>query len=158
LGFSLVDELGRGAFGRVFLARQGELSDRPVALKITADLRGEPQTLARLQHTNIVPVYSVHRSGAFHAVCMPYFGPTPLGDVIERLRPDDSLPTAGRHIVTTLNGRKSRTRESPSAPPANGHSDVPISSRGEGNEASAVANEEALASPRSPRGETVNPL
>lgn len=158
LGFSLVDELGRGAFGRVFLARQGELSDRPVALKITADLRGEPQTLARLQHTNIVPVHSVHQSGAFHAVCMPYFGPTTLGDVIESLRPDDSLPTSGRHIVTTLNGRKSRTRESPSASPAHGHSDTPVSSRGEGSEASASAHEEALASPRSPRGETVNPL
>src|SRR4051794_10890539 len=32
LGFRLEAELGRGAFGRVFLARQGELADRPVAL------------------------------------------------------------------------------------------------------------------------------
>jgi serine/threonine protein kinase/Tfp pilus assembly protein PilF len=158
LGFSLIDELGRGAFGRVFLARQAELSDRPVALKITADLRGEPQTLARMQHTNIVPVHSVHRSGAFHAVCMPYFGATTLGDVIESLRPDDALPKSGRHIVTTLNGRKSRTRELHSQAPANGPSDNHASLRRERSEASALPSEDALAAVRSPRGETVNPL
>src|SRR5436305_705847 len=36
-GFLLVGRLGRGAFGTVFLARQGELADRPVALKVCAD-------------------------------------------------------------------------------------------------------------------------
>src|SRR5262245_8726718 len=34
LGFRIVGELGRGAFGRVFLARQGDLADRFVALKV----------------------------------------------------------------------------------------------------------------------------
>ena len=33
-GFVLTAELGRGAFGRVYLARQGDLADRPVALKV----------------------------------------------------------------------------------------------------------------------------
>ena len=33
-GFRLDRELGRGAFGRVYLARQGDLADRPVALKV----------------------------------------------------------------------------------------------------------------------------
>src|SRR5436305_2044547 len=74
LGFRLEAELGRGAFGRVFLARQGELADRPVALKVSADLTGESQTLAQLQHTNIVPINSIHRAGAVQAVCMPYYG------------------------------------------------------------------------------------
>src|SRR3954464_1604736 len=36
-GFRLLEELGRGAFGRVFLARQGDLADRPVVLKVAAD-------------------------------------------------------------------------------------------------------------------------
>src|SRR3954471_12821050 len=76
LGFRLVGELGQGAFGRVYLAEQDELANRRVALKVAADLTGEPQTLAQLQHTNIVPVYSVHRRGALQAVCMPYFGAT----------------------------------------------------------------------------------
>src|SRR5262245_50139200 len=30
LGFDLIAELGRGAFGRVYLARQADLADRPV--------------------------------------------------------------------------------------------------------------------------------
>src|SRR5262249_11842485 len=74
LGFHLIAELGRGAFGKVFLARQGELADRPVALKISSDIRGESRTLAQLQHTNIVPIYSVHHASPFHAVCMPFLG------------------------------------------------------------------------------------
>jgi eukaryotic-like serine/threonine-protein kinase len=111
LGFHLVEELGRGAFGRVFLARQMDLADRAVALKIALDLYGETQTLARLQHTNIVPVYSVHRAGPLQAICMPYFGATTLADVVRGLGGAPGLPDSGKHLVSTLNGRKSRTRE-----------------------------------------------
>ena len=77
-GFSLVEELGRGAFARVFLARERQLADRPVAIKVTRRGSREPQTLARLQHTHaIVPVHS-HRIDAttgpaslVHAVFRP---------------------------------------------------------------------------------------
>lgn len=62
LGFELMFELGRGAFSRVFLARQASLGNRVVALKISVDLFSEPQKLAQLQHTNIVPIYSVHHA------------------------------------------------------------------------------------------------
>ena len=44
--FELIDTLGEGAFGQVFLARQGDLADRLVALKISADLLDEPAKLA----------------------------------------------------------------------------------------------------------------
>ena len=83
-GFSLVEELGRGAFARVFLARERQLADRPVALKVTRRGSREPQTLARLQHTHIVPVYS-HRIDAatgLHLLCMPYFGRLTLARVL----------------------------------------------------------------------------
>src|SRR5262245_44757494 len=73
LGFRLVAELGRGALGRVFLARQGDVGDRPVVLKVSPDIDDETRTLAQLQHTNVVPLYSVHRAGPLQAVCMPYF-------------------------------------------------------------------------------------
>ena len=88
VGFQLISELGRGAFGRVFLAQQGELADRPVALKIAPDVARESQRLARLQHTNIVPIYSVHRLAPFQAICMPYFGSTTLAHLIAKLRQD----------------------------------------------------------------------
>ena len=51
LGFHLDAELGRGAFARVFLARQLSLASRAVVLKISANLMGESRMLAQLQHT-----------------------------------------------------------------------------------------------------------
>jgi tetratricopeptide (TPR) repeat protein len=88
-GFQLVKEIGRGAFGRVYLARQGDLAGRPVALKVSAELVEESHRLAQLQHTNIVPIYSVHRAGPLQALCMPYLGSTTLADVLaaRRARP-----------------------------------------------------------------------
>jgi serine/threonine protein kinase/tetratricopeptide (TPR) repeat protein len=101
-GFELVAVLGRGTFGRVYLASQGDLADRFVALKISPDLTGESRTLARLQHTNIVPIYSVHRVDSFHAVCMPFFGATTLGHLLARYRGRATLPSTGRQLVDTL--------------------------------------------------------
>ena len=103
-GFQLVALLGKGAFGRVYLARQDELAERYVALKVSADLTGESRTLAQLQHTNIVPVYSAHRADGFEAVCMPYLGPITLAGLLHRCRQKNALPTTGRELVHTLNG------------------------------------------------------
>ncbi len=106
LSFRLVDEIGRGAFGRVFLARQMDLAGRQVVLKITAELPGESQTLAQLQHTNIVPIYSAHAREPFHALCMPFFGTTTLADVVGGLAPGRPLPLSGKHFATTVGDRK----------------------------------------------------
>lgn len=54
--FYLMSVLGAGSFGSVFLARQ-ESMQRLVALKISADKGTEAQTLAQLDHPNIVRVY-----------------------------------------------------------------------------------------------------
>ncbi len=109
LGFELQQELGRGAFARVFLALQSELADRPVVLKVSADRGGESQTLAQLQHTNIVPIFSVHRTGLFQALCMPYMGSITLADVYQDLKGLPSLPDSGRGLVSTLCGRRNST-------------------------------------------------
>jgi serine/threonine protein kinase/Tfp pilus assembly protein PilF len=110
LGFRLVQELGRGAFGRVFLATQEGLAGRPVALKVGADLFEESQTLAQLQHTHIVPIYSAHRAGPVQALCMPYFGATTLADVLKDLGAAHTLPESGKALLGTINHRKSITR------------------------------------------------
>jgi serine/threonine protein kinase/tetratricopeptide (TPR) repeat protein len=83
-GFHLVEELGRGAFARVFLARERQLADRPVALKVARTGSREPQTLARLQHTHIVPVHSSRTDPVtgLHLLCMPYFGRLTLARVL----------------------------------------------------------------------------
>jgi len=84
-GFRIVAELGRGAFARVYLARQVDLGERPVALKISRAEGDEPQLLARLQHTHIVPIHSVHDDPAtgLRMLCMPYLGGANLAQVIE---------------------------------------------------------------------------
>lgn len=105
LGFQLVRVLGRGAFGRVYLARQSILADRFVALKVSCNLWHESQTLALLQHTNIVPIYSVHRTGPFQAVCMPYFGSVTLADVLSEVVGGETLPDSGKSFVNNLAAR-----------------------------------------------------
>ena len=58
--FYLMSKLGTGAFGSVFLARQ-ESMQRMVALKISGDKGTEGQTLAQLDHPNIVRVHDQTR-------------------------------------------------------------------------------------------------
>jgi eukaryotic-like serine/threonine-protein kinase len=111
LGFRILAELGRGAFGCVYLAQQRDLASRYVALKVSTDIVGESQALAQLQHTNIVPIYSVHRASPFQAVCMPYFGATTVGDLLKNWRERNSLPESGKELVSTLCNRKSITRQ-----------------------------------------------
>ena len=84
-GFRLVLELGRGAAGRVFLAVQPSLADRPVVLKIATRGREEHLALARLQHMNIVPLYSEHvlQARDLQILCMPFLGGATLGRVLE---------------------------------------------------------------------------
>jgi serine/threonine protein kinase/Flp pilus assembly protein TadD len=108
-GFQLVEELGRGGFGRVFLARQGDLANRCVALKISTDLFGESQTLAQLQHTNIVPIHSLHRVGPLQAVCMPYFGATTLAAVLKEIQASAVIPESGKALVSTVHNCQSQT-------------------------------------------------
>ena len=129
-GFELISILGRGTFGRVYLARQGVLADRFVALKVSADLAGESRTLARMQHTNIMPVYSVHRHPPFQAVCMPFLGATTLAHLLIRYRGSGSLPRTGHQLVDTLCVLNDKTAVST---PSNGVVKMPAGSDGTTN-------------------------
>src|SRR5262249_3141405 len=103
-GFRLRHELGRGAFARVFLGEQPELADRPVVLKVSAMEGREAQTMAQLQHTHIVPVYSIHEDAraGLRAVCMPYFGGASLSAVLKALWVEKGRPDAGEQLVSAL--------------------------------------------------------
>jgi eukaryotic-like serine/threonine-protein kinase len=96
-GFWLLDQLGDGRFARVFLAKQPDLAGRLVVLKFSTLEGAEPQTLALLQHTHIVPIYSVHEdeSADLRAVCMPYFGGASLAHVLDVVYRGPALPIAG---------------------------------------------------------------
>lgn len=85
-GYLLLDELGRGVLGRVFLATQPDLANRPVVLKVTPRTGEEHLSLARLQHTNIVPLYAVHDlNDEIRALCMPYLGGVTLARILGEL-------------------------------------------------------------------------
>ena len=103
-GFRLLSELGRGAFARVYLAEQADLANRQVALKVAPALGDEPQRLARLQHTHIVPIHSVHDDLAtgLRLLCMPYLGGANLADVLNAA--GNRLPSlvSGRSLVEAL--------------------------------------------------------
>ncbi|MEZ6063492.1 MAG: protein kinase [Planctomycetaceae bacterium] len=103
LNFRLVGELGRGAFARVFLAEQRALSDRLVVLKVSAARLREAERLAQLQHTNIVPVYSVDYLDDASVICMPYFGATTLRHLIEALSSDAARKADGHEFLSTVN-------------------------------------------------------
>ncbi len=114
-GFRIVSELGRGAFARVYMAEQIDLANRPVALKVAHALGDEPQALARLQHTHIVPIFSIHddRVTGLRLLCMPYVGGANLEQVLERS--STRVPTRqaeGRSLVEALDlvGGRAPTR------------------------------------------------
>ena len=107
-GFRLVEELGRGSFARVFRAEERRLADRPVVLKVSRLGSREPQTLARLQHTHIVPVHSYRtdRATGLHLLCMPYFGRLTLARVLAE--PAVAVARTGADLVAALDRLEAR--------------------------------------------------
>ncbi len=100
LEFTILEPLGQGKFGRVYLASQAHLSDRLVVIKVTTDFWCEAERLARLQHTNIVPIYSVHQEQGLQAVCMPFCGRKTLRDLLQFQR--DPARRSGAEVLDWL--------------------------------------------------------
>src|SRR5579871_5608815 len=102
--YELLAELGRGGRGRVFLAVEPRLANRPVVLKMTSIDGSEHLTLARLQHTHIVPLNVVQEDSDrnLRALCMPYFGGTSLDQLLEALKSKPSAQRTGQDLVDAL--------------------------------------------------------
>ncbi len=95
---------GAARAGHVFLASQPSLGDRPVVVKLTTFHGQEHLTLARLQHTNIVPLYAVVDDAVrkLRILCMPYFGGVTLDVLLDKLA---DLPPRDRnlpHVIANL--------------------------------------------------------
>jgi serine/threonine protein kinase len=97
--FKLLSMLGKGGAGRVYLALDGELGQRKVALKISSDQGGEPAIQGILDHPHIVPVLSVihEPKTGLRGLCMPYRPGRPLDVVLERLK-SESGPHKAREL------------------------------------------------------------
>ncbi|MFI5459583.1 MAG: protein kinase [Isosphaerales bacterium] len=118
-GFRIVLELGRGAFAHVYLAEEVNLGRRLVAIKVSRPDGDEPQILARLQHTHIVPVNSVcdDPASGLRVLCMPYFGGANLAQVLEAAGGPVPIGHDGRSLVKALD-QISRSLPSCSSRPA----------------------------------------
>jgi outer membrane protein assembly factor BamB len=101
--FRIIRELGRGGMGVVYKAEQTSLR-RVVALKVlrfgvVADqeamqrFQREAETVARLHHTNIVPIFAVGCERGVHYYAMQYIAGRSLADVLaESQRSGKPLP------------------------------------------------------------------
>ncbi len=100
--FTLLRELGRGSFARVFLAVEARAGNRKVVIKLTAHSGDEAHTLGQLDHPNIVPLLSAPwiAETKLTAVCMPYMGAATLHDLIDRAFPlRDSPPPRFAEVI-----------------------------------------------------------
>ena len=102
--YHLVAELGQGAQGKVFLARQIPLACRPVVLKLTPCEGAEHLNLARLQHTYIVPLFCaediVERN--LRLLCMPFLGAITLAQVLGHLKDRPASARTGKDVDQIL--------------------------------------------------------
>ncbi|WP_433634517.1 serine/threonine-protein kinase [Nocardia sp. CA-120079] len=101
--FDLMTGLGRGAFARVFLARQRSMQ-RLVAVKISQDKSAEPQTLAQLDHDYIVRVFDqrVLESRRLRLLYMQYVPGGTLFTVLERVRNTPAAERSGALLVDVI--------------------------------------------------------
>lgn len=102
--FQLLEQLGRGAHGRVYLARQRSLADRLLVLKLSAVAGHEHTSLARLQHTHIMPLYWAqdYRQAGLRALCMPYFGGATLAELLASLQDSPPNRRSGAGLLAAL--------------------------------------------------------
>ena len=103
--FRVLEELGRGALARVYVCEQIDVGARRIVLKIAHRGGYEADTLGRLKHPHIVPIYSVHEDPTTEntGICMPFQGRSTLCDVIDLAWQKDTPPTSDEVILHAAN-------------------------------------------------------
>jgi Protein kinase domain len=101
--FRLLEMIGQGGFGVVYLARDEHL-DREVAIKLLHprlvsrdDVKAEGRALAKVDHSNVLTVYGVEEHNGQLALCMKYIRGRTLEDIIRTDGPmnaDEALVVA----------------------------------------------------------------
>ena len=118
--FELKVELGKGAFGVVFLAFQ-ESMQRTVALKISANRGTEAQVLAQLEHPNIVGVYDrrVLPSSDIQLFYMQYVRGGTLQDALKHVQTQTRDQWNGKLVLDAIDSAlKSHGEVIPAPTPA----------------------------------------
>jgi serine/threonine protein kinase len=112
--YAIKKQLGRGAMGAVFLARDTQLN-RDVALKVPTFSDKSPanmierfyreaRTAATLTHPNICPVYDVGQHDGTHFISMGYIEGRPLSEYIEsgKKQPEQRAAAVVRKLALAL--------------------------------------------------------
>ncbi len=105
--FDLLSLLGQGAFASVFIARQRSMQ-RIVAVKISADRGAEPQTLARLDHPNIVRIFDqrIVPERGLRLLYMQYIPGGTLRDMLDTMSRSGPLEKrTGRALLSAIDER-----------------------------------------------------
>lgn len=114
--YKVMEPLGRGAFGAVFLARDNVL-DRNVALKVMSVPEGldsdeeqhlldrferEARAAASLSHPNIVIIYDISRTKDKHFISMEYLEGETLSEVVTGPMPVDRAVNIAQQVLSAL--------------------------------------------------------
>jgi serine/threonine protein kinase len=119
--FRIIREIGHGGMGVVYEAEQESLG-RQVALKVLSPttfdspksirrFRREAETVARLHHTNIVPVFGVGDEKGLHYYVMQLIDGEPLNEVVTGLRNKSEGDTAPSSTPTTTESASAKHSE-----------------------------------------------
>ena len=100
--FRVLEKLGQGALGHVFLCEQLGIGNRQTVVKVAFQGAYEANTLGKLSHPSIMPIFSVHvdeltqRSG----ICMPFYGRSTLCDVLDLAWKEEACAQDGELVLT----------------------------------------------------------
>ena len=102
--FQLIRKLGQGASGCTYLALEQSLGDRLVVIKVVPDDQEEHLALSRLQHTNIMPLYSerVIADRGLRLLCMPYLGGTGFDHIHSLFKEKSIQSLLGTDILNAI--------------------------------------------------------
>ncbi len=128
--FRLIERLGAGGMGVVYLA-EDETLGRQVALKVVrpdlllfgnarARFRREIEAIARLKHPGILPVYSTGEEGGVPFFTMEYVDGCSLSDVLACLEKKRPVELSGALLASTVSERSPAARRVPSSGPPRG--------------------------------------
>jgi eukaryotic-like serine/threonine-protein kinase len=110
--FEIIREIGRGGMGVVYEARQRSLNRR-VALKVLSSslgltakavhrFRREAEAAARLDHTNIVPIYATGEERGVHFFAMELIEGPSLDRVVRYLHDGNALAGRSHELDSTV--------------------------------------------------------
>ncbi|MBL8862614.1 MAG: SUMF1/EgtB/PvdO family nonheme iron enzyme [Planctomycetes bacterium] len=129
-GFRLVERLGEGGMGLVWIAEEVALGRR-VALKMVRPeqlwfdgarerFRREVEAVARLAHPAIVPVYAAGEEGGVPWFTMELVDGASLLDVLRMLRGRDPASLRGADLAAAIDASRPRRAGADGAEPARG--------------------------------------